>query len=333
MSNKIRVGILGCASIAKRSLAPAFTAHPQFDIVAIASRTTENAVEFAAKYGARPCSYNELVAAEDLDFIYCPLPTGLHAEWVARCLLAGKHVLCEKSLACTYEEVSRLVDLARTHNLLLMESFQFRFHAQNLYVKKLLQEGAVGPLRQVIIRFGIPPFPEGKANIRYSKELGGGALLDNGAYTLKAASYLLGDELTVLAAMCDINRPDKDGVGDDVDLTGSIMLRTADGVSVQTAYGFSHFYQNGYEIWGKDGKITTTRAFTARSDFAAPVILETREGRQEQTFQDDHFQNLLSHISDCFVSGAFEEEYRQNLLQARLLADTVCLMEKEGGRT
>lgn len=326
MSKKLNVGIMGCAAIAKRSLAPAFAAHPSFQLTAIASRTAEKAAEFAGQYGAFPCSYEELVAAEDVDLIYCPLPTGLHAEWVTKCLQAGKHVLCEKSLACTYEDVSRLVELARARRLLLMESFQFRFHAQNIYVKQLLREGAIGPLRQVVVRFGIPPFPEGAANIRYSKELGGGALLDNGAYTLKVASYLLGEDLTVLAAMNDINRLEKDGVGDDVDLTGSIMLRTADGVPVQNAYGFSHFYQNGYEIWGRDGKITTTRAFTARADFAAPVILETRTGRTEKTFQDDHFANLLTHVSDQIANDMFEEEYRQNLLQARLLVDAARLM-------
>ena len=326
---KIRVGIMGCAAIAKRSLAPAFAAHPSFQLTAIASRTAEKANEFAGQYGARPCSYDELIASDDVDLVYCPLPTGLHAEWVAKCLQAGRHVLCEKSLACTYEDVSRLVELARERHLLLMESFQFRFHAQNIYVKQLLREGVIGHLRQVVVRFGIPPFPEGAANIRYSKELGGGALLDNGAYTLKAASYLLGDDLTLLAAMDDANRLDKDGVGDDVDITGSIMLRTADGVPVQTAYGFSHFYQNGYEIWGKDGKITTTRAFTARSDFAAPVILETRTGRTEKTFQDDHFAKLLTHVANCLADGLFEEEYRQNLLQARLLADTARLMKNQ----
>lgn len=325
--DKIKVGIMGCAAIAKRSLAPAFAAHQSFDLTAIASRTAEKASEFAGQYGVRPCTYDELVAADDVDLIYCPLPTGLHAEWVAKCLEAGKHVLCEKSLACNYDEVSHLVDLARARNLLLMESFQFRFHAQNLYVKKLLQDGAVGPLRQVVVRFGIPPFPEKGANIRYYKELGGGALLDNGAYTLKVASYLLGSDLKVLAAMCDINRPDKDGVGDDVDLTGSIMLRTADGIPVQTAYGFSHFYQNGYEIWGKDGKITTTRAFTARPDFAAPVILETRDGRKEQTFQDDHFANLLTHVAECISSGTYEDEYNQDLLQARLVSECASRME------
>ena len=326
---KIRVGIMGCAAIAKRSLAPAFDAHPAFHLTAIASRTAEKANEFARQYGACPCSYDELVVADDVDLIYCPLPTGLHVEWVAKCLQAGKHVLCEKSLACTYEDVSHLVELARVRHLLLMESFQFRFHSQNIYVKKLLREGVIGPLRQVVVRFGIPPFPEGAVNIRYSKELGGGALLDNGAYTLKAASYLLGEDLTVLAAMNDVNRPNKDGVGDDVDLTGSIMLRTNDGIPVQTAYGFSHFYQNGYEIWGKDGKITTTRAFTARSDFAAPVILETRTGRTEKTFQDDHFAKLLTHVANRLADGLFDGEYQQNLLQARLLADTARLMKNQ----
>lgn len=318
---------MGCAAIAKRSLAPAFSTHSSFQLTAIASRTAEKATEFAGQYGARPCSYEELVAAEDVDLIYCPLPTGLHAEWMEKCMLARKHVLCEKSLACTYDEVERLVELARTRNLLLMESFQFRFHAQNLYVKKLLKEGVIGPLRQVVIRFGIPPFPEGSANIRYSKELGGGALFDNGAYTLKAASYLLGEDLTVLAALSDVNRSDKDGIGDDVDLTGSIMLRTNDGVPIHTAYGFSHFYQNGYEIWGKDGKITTTRAFTARPDFTAPVIVETAAGRTEKAFRDDHFANLLTHIAELLSRGAFEDEYRQNLLQARLISDCRTKME------
>ena len=318
---KLRVGILGCAAIAKRSIAPALAAHPSFQLTAIASRKAETAIAFAEQYRARPCSYGELVSADDIDLVYCPLPTGLHYEWVEKCLLANKHVLCEKSLACTYDEVARLVDLARPRRLLLMESFQFRFHAQNVYVRKLLEDGVIGPVRQVSIRFGIPPFPEGAVNIRYSKELGGGALLDNGAYTLKAAHYLLGKDLTVLAAMSDIDRPNKDGVGDDVDLSGSIMLRAQDGISIQAAYGFIHYYQNGYEIWGRDGKITTTRAFTARPDFAAPVIVETVKGKTEQTFQDDHFANLLTHVSACIEGQNFEDEYRQNLLQARLLAD------------
>jgi len=306
---------MGCAAIAKRSLAPAFASHPAFELVAIASRTPEKAAEFASGYAARPCSYGELVGKDDVDLVYCPLPTGLHHEWVKKCLEAGKHVLCEKSLACTYDEAEDLVETARAHGLFLMESFQFRFHAQNLFVKGLLKDGVIGPLRQVVVRFGIPPFPDGVKNIRYSSELGGGALLDNGAYTVKAATYLLGQDIKVIAA---VKGGETDALGG-VDLTGAIMMQARNGVPIQTAYGFDHFYQNGYEIWGKDGKITTTRAFTAREDFAAPVIVETTRGREDRTFNDDHFARLLDYVAVSISSGSVESEYDECLNQARLL--------------
>ena len=300
----IRVGILGNANIARRSLIPAFTAHPAFEMAGVASRS-----------GA--VSYADMLSREDVDLIYCPLPTGLHHEWVKRALEAGKHVLCEKSLACTYAEVQDLVETARCNRRFLMESFQFRFHAQNLYVKDLLSAGAIGEIRQLVVRFGIPPFPEGAKNIRYSKELGGGALLDNGAYTVKCTTYLFGKEsVRVLAA---VHGGETSLLGN-VDLTGAMML-TVGGIPVQTAYGFDHFYQNGYEIWGTDGRISTVRAFTAREDFAAPVILETKAGKKVKTFNDDHFARLLDYIAKTIPSEDYELEYEECLIQAKLLGD------------
>ena len=306
---------MGCANIAKRSLIPAFAAHKAFLVMAIASRDPAKAAPLAADYRCRACSYDELVVASDVDLIYCPLPTGLHHEWVKKALMAGKHVLCEKSLACTAAEVEDLVATARAHKRFLMESFQFRFHAQNRYVKELLAQNAIGSIRQLVVRFGIPPFPEGVKNIRYSEALGGGALLDNGAYTVKCTTYLLGNEVEVLAAM----EGGRDPALGNVPLTGSIMMKVG-GVAVQTSYGFDHYYQNSYEIWGKDGKISTTRAFTAREDFAAPVILETKNGKDIRTFNDDHFARLMDYLAMTIPSGDFEPEYQECLVQAKLLA-------------
>lgn len=328
----IRVGVLGCASIARRSLAPAFMKHKGFQLVAVASRSYEKAKAFIATLEPSlgkdkskelyPLTYDELINSSDIDLIYCPLPTGMHFEWVGKSLKAGKHVLCEKSLASNLKEVEHLISLAREHRRFLMESFQFRFHAQNLYVKDLLARNSIGPLRQVVVRFGIPPFPDGASNIRYSAELGGGALLDNGAYTVKCATYLLGYDIDVLAAMIGGHNP---SLGN-VDLTGSIMMRAGD-VAIQTSYGFDHFYQNSYEIWGKDGKISTVRAFTAREDFAAPVILETKNGRNIKEFNDDHFARLLDYVYREINSGTFDREYCECLSQARTLE----LVAKVGG--
>lgn len=322
MTEKIRVGILGCANIAKRSVAPAFLVHPGFELKAIASRTHEKADAFikdlkCACQTLRSTSYDALVEAEDIDLIYCPLPTGMHYEWVKKCLKSGKHVLCEKSLACNFSEVKNLVDIARANNLFLMESFQFRFHAQNLYVKELLANNKIGPVHQVVVRFGIPPFPEGATNIRYSASLGGGAFLDNGAYTLKCTTYLLGkDNVRLLAAMESGATPELGNVN----VVGSLMLSVGD-ISVQTAYGFDHFYQNSYEIWGKDGKISTVRAFTAREDFAAPVIVETKTGKDVRMFKDDHFAKMLDHVLNAILTKRFLPEYEECLVQARLIED------------
>jgi len=313
MSNNIRVGIMGCASIAKRSLAPAFAAHPGFKVVAIASRTLEKATEFAVQYGADPCSYEELVMRNDVDLVYCPLPTGLHYEWVKKCLLNKKHVLCEKSLACDFEQVKDLVETARDNGCFLMESFQFRFHPQNLYVKKLLAENAIGEIRGLDVKFGFPPFPDGAKNIRCSKALGGGALLDSGAYTVKATTYLLGDDFQVKMAMCGKH------ADCDVDLDGHLWLQSSAGLVSKTTYGFHNYYQCGYEIWGEKGKITTTRAFTAKPDFSAEVKVETADGTEIEKFQADHFALMLDHIAMQVKGGNFEGEYNQCLVQSRIL--------------
>ena len=312
----IRVGILGCASIARRSLAPAFLAHPEFVLYAVASRTKKKAMEFvsglSAKNDIKTFSYDELVLSHDVDLVYCPLPTGLHYEWVKKCLLSGKNVLCEKSLACSYDEVLELVQIARRLGLFLMESFQFRFHAQNVYVKRLLESGELGDVRHVVARFGFPPFPDGSRNIRYSKSLGGGALLDAGAYVVKVSAYLLGCDLRVLSA---VGWSDNE----DVDLDGAVMLNSATGAVAQIAYSFHSQYQCGYELWCEKGIVVTTRAFTAPPGFPAKVSVTKDKESVVYSFADNHFQRMLDYIAKSIANKQFEAEYCESLEQARIM--------------
>jgi len=309
------VGILGCANIARRSLAPAFAAHVAFRLVAVASRTAQKAEDLASAYDARACTYAELVEAPDIDLVYCPLPTGLHYEWVRRALENGKHVLCEKSLACSPAQVQELVALAKRRHLLLMESFQFRFHAQNLFVKRLLAEGAIGAVTGMEARFSFPKI-EDAANIRYDPQLGGGALMDTGAYAIKATTYILGRDVSVVSAAS--SRDD----GWAVDKDGELVLRRTDGVESAASYSMDAAYRCGYVVRGERGKISTTRAFTARADFDAEVSVTTPAGTQKHVFRDDHFARLLDHVADALTDGDFAEEYEEDLVQARLVGET-----------
>lgn len=319
---KIRIGVLGCAKIAIKTLIPELHRHENFELVAIASRTPEKASLLAEQYGCQVLDYEALIAHPEIDAIYLPLPTGLHAEWILRCLENNKHVLSEKSLGSSLVEVEAMIELARKSKLLVMENFQFRFHSQHQFVKKIIEDGVLGKVRCIRAAFGFPPFPDGDANIRYHKSLGGGALLDAGAYMVKVTTFLLGFDVTVGAATLDYV-PECD-----VDIGGTIYLKSASGIVSETAFGFDHFYQCNYEIWGSKGKLIAKRAYTAPPDLSPEILIESAAGTEVRLLPpDNHFRNMLTHFATLISSGGYEAEYLENLVQARLLEQAKMLSE------
>ena len=146
---------------------PELARHASYRLIAVASRSLEKSAQLAAQYECRALTYEQLVAEPGIDAVYIPLPTGLHFEWVMKTLVAGKHVLCEKSLGGTLAEVEQMVSMAREKRLLLVENFQFRFHSQHATVKHLLSEGVIGEMRCFRASFGFPPFMDkiGRAHV------------------------------------------------------------------------------------------------------------------------------------------------------------------------
>ncbi|MDB4733901.1 Gfo/Idh/MocA family oxidoreductase [Planctomycetota bacterium] len=197
----LNIGVLGGASIARRYVLPAIQAPGSpFALTAIGSRSLSNAEGLVAVHGGEPeGSYEAVLAREDLDAVYIPLPTGLHSQWISSALERGLHVLCEKSLTTSLDATATLCNLARERGLALVENFQFRCHPQLSKIKQVIQSGRIGELRSINVRFGMPPFSD-EDNIRYSAELGGGSLLDAGAYPVRIIQELLGHNVTATSA-------------------------------------------------------------------------------------------------------------------------------------
>ncbi|MDR2474234.1 MAG: Gfo/Idh/MocA family oxidoreductase [Bacteroidales bacterium] len=310
-ANIIQVGIMGCASIAERSLMPAFNSHPEFQLHSIASRSLVKAMPLAAQYEINVCRYDELVRSPDIDLIYIPLPTGLHEEWVTQSLNHGKHVLCEKSLGVSLADGMKMQQAARQSNKALVENFQFQYHSQQQFIKNMLKQGDVGEIRCFRSSFGFPPFANAE-NIRYQQALGGGALLDSGAYTLKAIDFFLEERFTVRASR--LMKPH----GYEVDIYGGGFLDSMSGIVAEVAFGFDHFYQCNIEIWGSRGKLTANRVFTAPPGFSPEVVLETPNCiKRYQLEPDNHFINMLNHLADIIQTENFEPDYEANEIQLK----------------
>jgi len=329
-STIVSIGVLGTASIATRSVIPAIISLPnQFILAGIASRDLSKAISVASHYKCKSYgSYETLLTDPTIDAVYIPLPNSFHYPFVIMALENGKQVLVEKSLGCTLSEVEKMVKHAKTKKRVMLENFQFRFHSQLATILQLLKDGTIGDLRSMRVSFGFPPFSD-RNNIRYSAELGGGALLDAGAYTLKISPYFLGNDITLAYASMVYDQEKG------VDIWGGGVLQQRNGpLFCHLAYGFDNYYQCSLELWGSIGKLSTNRIFTAPPGFQPKLLIETHHGVEERILPaDDHFKKMMEHFYALITdTEPIITEYKQNILQAILIQDFKRLATKQSNQ-
>ncbi len=314
MNNPIKIGVLGCANIAQRLVIPSILQTPNFELVAVASRNASKAADYAKRFNCEAIEgYENMVSRTDIDAVYIPLPIGMHEEWAIKCLESGKHVLSEKSLTINLASAKKMVAAARANNKLLLENFMFKYHSQHDFVFEHIKKGTIGEVRCIRSTFGFPPFRD-KDNIRYQKQLGGGALLDAGAYTLKVSQMFLGNNLEVRGAYAKQD----EALG--VDLHGGALLANADGVISEAAWGFDNYYQCSYEVWGSKGKIIVERAYTAPPGFKPKIIIEQQDQKLEYLVAaDNHFVKTLNYFYQSIQENKLEDNYSELLQQAQLM--------------
>ena len=202
MAEPGRVGwaILGCGRVAERRVAPVIAAAQDARLAAVCSRSRSHAEHFAERHAAEKAhdSVDALLADENVDIVYIATPHALHAEQAVRCLSAGKHVLVEKPMATDAAGARAMSDAARANNRLLGVMLQQRFHAANMHLIRLIDEGQLGRLNMIRIHVGmwLPP----DDNWRVSPDLsGGGAAMDLGPHVVDLMIELAGKVRRVTA--------------------------------------------------------------------------------------------------------------------------------------
>ena len=185
---KVVWGVLSTARIGTAKVIPALQRSAHAEVRAIASRSaqlahdTARALSIPRSYG----SYEALLADPEIEAIYNPLPNHLHVPLTLQAARAGKHVLCEKPIALTAAEATRL----RGCGVHVMEAFMVRFHPQWLHARDLVQGGRIGALRAIQVLFSY--FNDDPDNIRNQPDTGGGGLFDIGCYAVVAGRFFFG---------------------------------------------------------------------------------------------------------------------------------------------
>jgi predicted dehydrogenase len=193
----LRWGVLGTGWIAER-FTDALLAGTRQQVYAVGSRSAATAREFAGRHGAHAAygSYEELVADPAVDVVYVATPHNHHHAHARLALAAGRHVLVEKPMGLSANEVRDLAALAQERGLFLMEALWTLFLPKFDVVRQVLEQGWLGDVHAVLADLGEHFEPDHRI---WRADLAGGPLRDLGTYPLMLATWLLDRPETVCA--------------------------------------------------------------------------------------------------------------------------------------
>jgi predicted dehydrogenase len=200
MAQTVNWGILG-TGYAARQFASGLTTAPGSRLVAVGSRTAENAAQFAHAYGCKHAcsSYSDLVENPDVDIVFIATPNDRHRDDCILALNANKAIVCEKPFALNALETREIIDLAKQKRLFCMEGMWSRFMPAILAARRIVSEGSIGEVRLLSAYLGHRIDPGATPRV-YSPMRGGGALLDLGVYAISLATFLLGSSASLASS-------------------------------------------------------------------------------------------------------------------------------------
>ena len=253
MSEPLRIGVMGCARIARRRMLPALAESPDVQTVAIASQRPRVASKWAEEFSIPHSydSYDAMLSDERVKAVYIPASGEQHQRLTLAAAAAGKHVLCEKPLATSVAAAEEMVAACSDAGVVLQEAFMWRHHPRTKRTRALIDAGAIGELRLINVSFSFPLDP---GDWRMQTERGGGAMWDLGCYGVDAARLFTSAEPDDIYAR---GRFAKTGV----DLSMQTALRFPKGRLANIDCSFETIWRSRLELVGTTGRIEWPTAF------------------------------------------------------------------------
>ncbi len=304
MRNKqrnIRWGILSTGHIAGR-FAEALKMLPDAQLHAVASRTQNNANDFAERHGISKAygSYEAMVEDPDLDVIYIATPHTFHLKNAVMCMRAGKAVLCEKALTINAHEAEEMIAVAREEGVFLMEAMITRHVPLIKKVMLWIANGRIGEVRMVrASRCARGKFSHETRHL--NPDLGGGSLLDVGVYVISFASMIFGkppEEVFGFGHIGDYRSDEQ----------GAALMKYDDGAIADLIFALRTNAVNDAFIYGTEGYIKLDEVF------AIPKKATLYVDNQEVEVIEEHVEeSALSYeaqeVMRCIYAGLKESPF------------------------
>ncbi|MFD1849742.1 Gfo/Idh/MocA family protein [Oceanobacillus bengalensis] len=306
----LRIGVIGCGSIARRRHLPEYANNDKVEIIAVCDSYDVRAKEIAEIYGAKAYTdYHELLLDPDLDAVSVCLPNSFHAPVSIAALNAGKHVLCEKPMATSHEEATQMIDAATKNDKKLMIAHNQRFVSSHRKARELIGNGELGKIYSFRTVFGHGG-PEGwsidgRNSWFFEKEKAFiGAMGDLGVHKTDLIRYLLGEEVTEIAAFVETNAKENTNIDDNA----VCILKMESGIIGTLAASWSYVSEsdNSTIIYGENGIIRL------EDDPEHSLIVQYKNGevikyKLDKIQTNDADGQHTSHIIDSFINAIIKD--------------------------
>jgi len=315
--SKLKVGVIGCGSIAKYRHLPEYAANEHVEVVAVCDIIEERVNEFAKEYNAKAYTdYKELLADDSIDVISVCLPNYLHAPASIAASNAGKHVLVEKPMATSREEAEAMIEAAKENGKKLMIGHNQRFVSSHEKAKEIIASGEIGKIYSFRTAFGHPG-PEGwsvdgRDSWFFNKEEAFiGAMGDLGVHKTDLMRFILGEEFVEVASFVETNAKEDT----DIDDNAVCILKTESGIigTLAASWAYTADQDNSTVIYGEKAIIRLeddpdyslivqyTNGEVVKYELGA--IQTNDEGGQHTSHVIDSFVESIVNDTDVAVPG------------------------------
>ena len=299
---RVNWGILGAARVNQRLL-PAIENNQHSKILMLASRREGAAAECVQQYAKNPediktsTHFEEVINHPGINAIYIPLANEEHTEVALKALAQKKHVLVEKPMALSKQEVETITQAAKDSNVIVMEGFMYVFHPQFDFILEFINSGKLGKVQYAHSMFSFPIQPARYYRINRSMKDGGGTLWDIGPYAIHTLRKIMRGDIRQVNATAKMN-------SHQADMSASGILEFADHRRATFDISFDCTRRSEFEIFGDKGRLKCHTVWQHENDEAivsyeldgcTPVIEKIQKG--------NHFDLEINHFVGCILNN------------------------------
>ncbi len=299
-------GIIGLGNMAKK-FAIAIKELRESTLIGASSKSFFRLIKFGLKNNIKFKylfnNYEKILSCKEIQNIYIGTLNNSHFKIIDSCIKAGKNILCEKPFVVSDEEAEIIKDKLKNSNIFFLEAIAYRSHPQTQNIKKLINDNQIGKVIRIKSRFG---FDAGRPKINgrhFSKELGGGSILDLGCYPLTMSNFIANLNTANNETLPTIEEVSGKIFQTGIDLNAKAKLIYNKSINAEIFVSLEKNFDNSTEIFGTNGVMKIRSPWLPEKDSFIEIV---KNGESKKYYTNCKFSIFANQINvfDSLAKGS-----------------------------